>query len=288
MKQYIDLVKHVLDEGTLKENRTGISTIGVFGYHYRHNMSDGFPLLTSKKMKWEHIVLENLWFLSGSDEAEFLRHYNIKFWEPWTNEEGVVANCYGPAWMKFPVHRQVGPETIASFNNQITFAIRELRTNPLSRRIVISAWAPGVAQTAPLPPCHLTWVLNTQVDKTGELCLNLALLQRSADVCLGVPYNLAGYSFLLHLMAHLTNLKVGAFSHTLVDAHIYVNHVEGAKEQIQRSCLPLPKLCISSALKELTDIESIIASRPALSDILDIFKLEHYEAHPAIPFTVAV
>jgi len=288
MKQYIDLVKHVLEEGTLKENRTGISTIGVFGYHYQHKMADGFPLLTTKKMKWEHIVLENLWFLSGDTHIEFLKHYNVKFWDPWVDDENKVPSAYGNFWRHFPVHRTVGVEQIASFNDQIAFAIRELRTNPLSRRIVISAWSPGNAQTSKLPPCHLTWVLNTQVDKTGELCLNLALLQRSCDIALGVPYNLAGYSFLLHLMAHLTNLKVGAFSHTLVDAHIYVNHIDGLKEQIQRPYLQLPRLCISPDIKEIHDIETIIASRPALSDILDIFKLDNYEAHPAIPFTVAV
>lgn len=281
MQQYLDLVRHVLEEGTLKENRTGVTTIGVFGYHYKHKLSDGFPLLTTKTMKWEHIVLENLWFLSGTDKADFLRHYNIKFWEPWTDNEGVVANCYGPAWMKFPTQP-------TGSNNQIEFAIRELRNNPLSRRIVISAWDPNVAQTAPLPPCHVTWVLNTQIDRQGDLCLNLALFQRSCDIMLGVPYNLAGYSFLLHLMAHLTNLKVGEFSHTLVDAHIYTNHLEGASLQLKRTPKPLPVLSISSDIKQLSDIETIIANKPALSSILEVFKLSNYKAHPAIPLPVAV
>jgi thymidylate synthase len=288
VKQYIDLVQHVLDNGTLKANRTGTDTHGVFGYFYKCDMADGFPLLTTKRIKWEHIVLENLWFLSGYTNINFLKHYNVKFWDPWVDADNKVPSAYGNFWRHFPVHREVGIESIASFNDQISFAIDTLRKDPLSRRVVISAWAPGNAQTSVLPPCHVTFVLNTQVDRYGELCLNLALFQRSADCMIGIPYNLAGYSLLLHLMAHLTNLKVGAFAHTLVDAHIYVNHLEGAKEQIQRQCLPLPKLRISADVKELSDIENIIASRPALSDILNIFKLENYEAHQAIPYPIAV
>lgn len=288
MKAYTDLIQHILDKGTLKENRTGTSTLSTFGYFYRHDLRTGFPLLTTKKMSWQSVVLENLWFLSGDTHIGFLRHYGIKFWEPWADTEGFVPSAYGNFHRHFPVHRTVGIETIASFNDQIAWAIKELRNNPLSRRIVISAWAPGNAQTSALPPCHAMFALNTQADAQGELCLNLALFQRSADAGVGVPFNLAGYSFLLHLFAHLTNLKVGEFAHTLVDAHIYVNHIDGLKEQITREPLPLPKLCISSDIKELSDIEDIIASRPALSDILDIFKLEHYQAHPAIPFVVAV
>lgn len=280
MKQYIELVKRVLDEGTLKENRTGTDTIGIFGAFYKHDLAEGFPLLTTKRVKWEHIVVENLWFLSGSDKADLLRHYGIKFWEPWTDEQGTVANCYGPAWMHFP--------TPTGINNQIEWAIKELRNNPLSRRIVISAWNPGVAQTAPLPPCHVTWVLNTQVDKQGELRLNLALFQRSADCMLGIPYNLAGYAFLLQLIAHLTNLKVGVFAHTLVDAHIYVNHVENAKMQIARECLPLPTLNIHPDITELSHIQRLIQDKPKLETLLELFDLRDYVSHDAIPYTVAV
>jgi len=288
MKQYTDLVKHVLAEGTVKKNRTGTDTVGVFGYFYKHNLQDGFPLLTTKAMKWEHIVLENLWFLSGSNKAEFLRHYDIKFWEPWTDKDGIVANCYGPAWMRFPTHTMVDGKQVATFNNQIAWALQELRNNPLSRRIVISAWSPGDAQTARLPPCHITWVLNTQVDADGALCLNLALIQRSCDIALGVPYNLAGYSFLLQLMAHLSGLRVGSFAHTLVDAHIYVNHVHHLRQQIQRDPRALPVLRIDTGIKELADIDFIIASRPKLADIINTFKLEGYNPHPPISYTVAV
>lgn len=288
MKQYVDLVKYVLDHGTIKHNRTGTDTRGVFGYFYKHALSDGFPLLTTKKMKWEHIVLENLWFLSGDTHIEFLKHYGVKFWDPWVDEDNKVPSAYGSFWRSFPVHKQLGMETLASFNDQISFAINELRKNPLSRRIVITAWAPGNAQTSALPPCHLTWVLNTQIDKEGDLCLNLALMQRSCDIALGVPYNLAGYSFLLQLIAHLTNLKVGEFAHTLVDAHIYVNHIEGLTEQILRQTRPLPVLCISPDIKELSDIEDIIASRPKLNDIINIFRLDGYDPHPAITYQVAV
>lgn len=292
MKQYTDLVNYVLENGTLKENRTGVDTIGVFGYFYKHALCDGFPLLTTKKIKWEHIVLENLWFLSGDTNIDFLKAYNIKFWDPWVDEENRVPSAYGNFWRHFPVHKKYGSpdigESIASFNDQIAFAVKELRNNPLSRRIVITAWSPANAQTSKLPPCHLTWVLNTQKDKAGDLCLNLALLQRSCDIALGVPYNLAGYSFLLELMAHLTNLKVGEFAHTLVDAHIYVNHIEGLKEQVTRSHFPLPRLRISPDIKELDDIEEIIASRPSLTDITNIFRLDSYESHPPITYQVAV
>jgi thymidylate synthase len=296
MQQYVDLVNKVLLEGTLKENRTGVDTIGIFGHFYKHDLKNGFPLLTTKRMKWEHIVLENLWFLSGDTDINFLKNYNIKFWDPWVDADNRVPSAYGNFWRHFPVHRQMGgvgrgyasTEIIASFNDQIEFAVKELRNNPLSRRIVITAWAPANAQTSKLPPCHLTWVLNTQKDKTGELCLNLALLQRSCDIALGVPYNLAGYSFLLELMAHLTHLKVGEFAHTLVDAHIYVNHMDDLRVQVSRPALPLPKLRISPDIKELSDIEEIIASRPALADILEVFKLENYEAHPPVTYQVAV
>ena len=288
MQQYIDLVNKVLLEGTLKENRTGVDTIGIFGHFYKHALKDGFPLLTTKRMKWEHIVLENLWFLSGDTDINFLKNYGIKFWDPWVDEENRVPSAYGNFWRHFPVHRQLANETIPSFNDQIAFAVKELRNNPLSRRIVITAWSPANAQTSKLPPCHLTWVLNTQKDKEGDLCLNLALLQRSCDIALGVPYNLAGYSFLLELMAHLANLKVGEFAHTLVDAHIYVNHIDDLRVQVSRPAMPLPKLSISSDIKELDDIEEIIASRPALADILNIFKLDSYEAHPPVTYQVAV
>jgi thymidylate synthase len=288
MRQYTELVKHVLENGTIKSNRTGTDTLGVFGCFYKHDMSDGFPLLTTKRIKWEHIVLENLWFLSGSTDINFLKHYNVKFWDPWVDAANKVPSAYGNFWRHFPVHREMGVETIASFNDQIQFAVDTLRRDPLSRRIVISAWAPGNAQTSALPPCHVTWVLNTQTDKQGELCLNLALLQRSCDIALGVPYNLAGYSFLLHLFAHLTGLKVGSFAHTLVDAHIYVDHILNLKEQIARHPKALPRLCISPDIKELSDIQELIVSKPPIKDIMDIFRLEDYDPHPPITYTVAV
>jgi thymidylate synthase len=294
MEQYLALAEHILTNGTRKENRTGVDTIGVFGYFYKHDLNNGFPLLTTKAMKWEHIVIENLWFLSGATNIDFLRHYGVKFWDPWADEAGEVPSSYGNYWVRFPVHQKLssfdGQTTgsIAAYNDQIKFALNELRTNPLSRRIVISAWAPGNAQTSKLPPCHVTWVLNTQYDKQGELRLNLALLQRSCDVPLGVPYNLAGYSFLLHLMAHLSGLKVGEFAHTLVDAHIYVDQIDGIKEQLKREPRELPRLIIDSSIKELKDIEALITEKPPLEKLLSLFRLEGYDPHPAIKFPVAV
>ncbi len=282
MRQYKELVSHVLKNGTLKHNRTGTDTIGVFGYFYKHHARDGFPLLTTKEMRWDHIVLENLWFLSGDTDVSFLRHYNIKFWEPWTDASGKVPSAYGNFWRKFPNSKD------QSFIDQIDFAVHELRNNPLSRRIVITAWDPANALSSNLPPCHLTWVLNTQKDREGDLCLNLALFQRSCDIALGVPYNLAGYSFLLHLIAHLTHLKVGEFAHSLVDAHIYVNHLEALRKQNTRLCKTLPRLCISNAIKELADVELLIASKPGIADIMNVFRLDNYNAHPPIAYQVAV
>lgn len=288
MEQYKQLVNHVLTQGTIKENRTGVNTLGVFGYFYKCDLQKGFPLLTTKNIQWKHIVLENMWFLSGNTDINFLHYHGVKFWDPWADENEQVPSAYGNFWRKFPVHRTVGNEQIPSFNDQIAFAIRELRNNPLSRRIVINAWAPGNAQTSALPPCHVTWVLNTQKNKEGDLCLNLALLQRSCDIALGVPYNLAGYSFLLHLFAHLTNLKVGEFAHTLVDAHIYVNHIEGLQQQVARPVKPLPLFCIDESIKEISDIENMVVSRAKLADILGMFRLYNYDPHPAISFEVAV
>lgn len=277
MHQYLNLVQNVLNHGTRKQNRTGIDTIGLFGQFYKHDMADGFPLLTTKSVKWEHIVLENLWFLSGDFDISFLRHYNVKFWEPWADEEGKVPSAYGY------FHRHFNGD-----NDQIKYAIDTLRRDPHSRRVVISAWDPSNAQTSKLPPCHVTWVLNTQNDAEGNLRLNLALLQRSCDIALGVPYNLAGYSFLLHLIANLTHLQPGEFAHTLVDAHIYENHIDGMKEQVSRAPRKLPSLSIDSNIKELSDIESIIDSKPSIDDILKVFKLSDYDPHPPIKFEVAV
>jgi len=331
-KQYIEAVKTVLAEGTRKENRTGVDTLSTFGVPMKFDLREGFPLLTTKKMSWWNIVAENLWFLSGERHIGFLRKHGIKFWDPWADLDGDVPSAYGNFWRHFPVpgadlyiDSTALPEEPATYrymetNDQVEWVLKETIRNPMSRRLVVSAWAPGNAQTSALPPCHCLWILNTQnlkraipdgppdliTDGGGigtqklktieETCLCLHLTQRSCDMGLGVPYNIAGYAFTLSLMAHLAGMKPGLFSHMLVDAHIYTSkpdgsgaeydHVPGLKEQIQRPTLDLPKLAIDPSIKTLDDVKKLLDAPK--KEILDIFKLTGYDAAPAIPLKVAV
>jgi len=316
MQQYAELVSHVLEFGTRKENRTGVDTISTFGYYYEHDLKEGFPLLTTKKVSWKNIVIELLWFLSGSDKADFLERHGCGFWKPWTDEHGIVSNCYGPAWRQFPVHEFKGylntPSHIAAHNDQIRWVVDELKRNPMSRRMVVNAWAPGVAQTAKLPPCHMSFVLNVQNEPTmrpsgagkGEheeynkqqLCLHLT--QRSCDVVLGVPYNLASYALLLSLFSRFSGIEPGTFGHSLVDAHIYTSkpdgsmseydHIPGVIEQTNRSPKELPKLVISDKTKTLEDVEALLDPSVTTEEIMGLFVLEGYDPHPEIKFRVAV
>ena len=295
MKQYTDLVNEVLNNGTRKENRTGIDTISTFNYNYEIDLSKGFPLLTSKEISWKNIVIENLWFLSGSTDINLLRKHNCKFWDAWA-EPGTnkVPSAYGNFWRNYPIHKN--DQNLIDYNDQVKWVLEELKRNPMSRRMVVLAWAPGNAQTSKLPPCHVMWVLNVQNDENGEPRLNLHLTQRSCDVALGVPYNIAGYSFLLQLFAHLSGIKVGVFAHTLIDAHIYTSkadgsqaeydHVPGLKEQIKREYRNLPVFKIDENIKDLDDIIQLLNADT--SNIMEAFKLTGYDPHPFIPFKVAV
>lgn len=303
MLQYQNLVRTVLENGTRKKNRTGVDTISTFGLHYSHDMHDGFPLLTTKKISWKNIVVENLWFLSGEPHIGLLRKHGCHFWDPWADEKGMVPSAYGNFWRRFPVHIPRQDMTVAftpvetsavGFNDQILWAVNELRRNPMSRRVVVTAWAPGNAQTSKLPPCHVTFVLNVQNMPDPHLCLHLT--QRSCDIALGVPYNLAGYAFLLCLMAQLVGLPAGIFSHTLVDAHIYTakpdgsmaefDHVPGLRRQLDRKARVLPRLHIDSRICELEHVHRLMKADTA--QVLDAFQLSGYDPAPAIPFKVAV
>jgi thymidylate synthase len=309
MKQYHDLVNHVLATGVRKENRTGVDSLSTFGYYYEHDLRDGFPLLTTKAVSWKNIVIELLWFLSGSDKADFLRRHGCKFWEPWTDGHGTVSNCYGPAWRQFPVHERGASYIVRAtqkdepYNDQIAWVVAELKRNPLSRRMVVDAWAPGIAQTAKLPPCHAMFILNVQNESwlnsmekgDGEggfkqrLCLHLT--QRSCDIALGIPYNLASYALLLSLFARFSGIEPGIFGHSLVDAHIYTakpdgsmanyDHVPGLMEQVSREPFPLPKLVIDDSIKNLEDVEALLHPSVSTEDIMS-------KSHPAIKFEVAV
>jgi thymidylate synthase len=297
VKQYLDLVREVLTKGTRRPNRTGVDTLSTFNVNYEIDLRQGFPLLTTKEISWKNIVIENLWFLSGDTHIGLLKKHGCKFWDPWADESGRVPSAYGNFWRHFPVHAAVeGREPRAAYRDQIAWVVEELKRNPMSRRLVVSAWAPGNAQASNLPPCHLLFALNVQLDVSGEPMLCLHLTQRSADVALGVPYNIAGYALLLELFARFAGMRAGLFAHTLIDAHVYTakadgsmaeyDHVPGLKKQLEREPRPLPRLAIGPAIRGLDDLNPLLqADTPA---ILEQFVLTGYEPHPAIPFKVAV
>jgi thymidylate synthase len=325
MKQYHELVQHILDNGTRKENRTGVDTISTFGYYFEHDLREGFPLLTTKNISWKNIVVEMLWFLSGQQDISILKRHGCKFWDAWADSNGKVPSAYGNFWRRFPVHgvRDSSDHTIdgdecCAYNDQIKWVLGELRRNPMSRRMVVSAWAPGNAQYSKLPPCHSIFMLNVQNEEgpvpavamfdaqgnqvrqhglpSPRLCLHLT--QRSCDTALGVPYNIASYALLLSIFSHLSGIEPGIFGHTLVDAHIYTakpdgsmaeyDHIPGLKEQITREPLPLPKLMISDSIKELADIERLMKPEVSTDEVMEHFRLGGYDPYPAIPFKVAV
>lgn len=293
MKEYVDLARLVLEHGTRKPNRTGVDSLSIFNHNYVIDLRQGFPLLTTKEISWKNIVVENLWFLSGETNIRLLKKHGCKFWDPWADETGRVPSAYGNFWRHFPVH---DPEGRASFNDQVRWVSDELKRDPMSRRMVVTAWAPGNAQTSRLPPCHLLFVFNVQLDERNEPLLCLHLTQRSADVALGVPYNIAGYAFLLELFSRFSGIPAGMFGHTLIDAHVYTSkadgsmaefdHVPGLKAQIERTPRPLPRLSIDPAIRSLDDLKPLLEADT--DTVMKHFVLTGYSPHPAIGFKVAV
>jgi thymidylate synthase len=296
VKQYLDLVREVLDHGTRKPNRTGVDTLSTFNHNYEIDLRQGFPLLTTKEISWKNIVVENLWFLSGETHIGLLKKHGCRFWDPWADDDGKVPSAYGNFWRHFPVHdaNEGGPR--AAFNDQVAWVVDELKRNPMSRRLVVTAWAPGNAQTSKLPPCHLLFVFNVQLDASGDPLLCLHLTQRSADVALGVPYNIAGYALLLELFSRFTGIRAGTFAHTMIDAHVYTakadgtmaeyDHVPGLRAQLGREPRALPRLAIDPAIRSLDDLRPLLdADTPA---VMKHFALTGYDPHPAITFKVAV
>jgi thymidylate synthase len=279
MKEYLDLVRLVLDQGTRKPSRTGIDTISYFGAHYRVDLSPGFPLLTTKEVLWKSMLHELLWYLSGDDHIRNLRQHT-KIWNAWADESGKLETAYGRYWRRFP-----HPEQDAAGNwrvrevDQIQYIIDTLKIEPTSRRLVVTAWEPGNATTSKLPPCHYSFVFNVQDNR-----LNCHLTQRSGDIALGIPFNLACYATLTQMIAQEVGLRVGYFSHTIVDAHIYTaqsgsgkedyDHIPGLREQLTRDPRPLPQL--------------IIAKKPFNELKFEDFRVENYNPHPKIKFKVAV
>lgn len=326
MKQYFQLVDHVLASGTRKENRTGVDTISTFGYYYEHDMRDGFPLLTTKAVSWKNIVIEMLWFLSGQTNISILKQHGCKFWDAWASPSGEVPSAYGNFWRSFPVHGTVSSSdhTIdgnekCTYNDQLRWVLEEMKKNPMSRRMVVSAWAPGNAQMSKLPPCHCLFMFNVQNEPLNDapevkeaaallptglqmsvnnprLCLHLT--QRSCDVALGVPYNIASYGLLLSLFSQFTGIEAGIFGHTLVDAHVYTakpdgskaeyDHIPGLLEQAKRAPRPLPKLVLDPTLRDLKDLEGLMDPKLTTDEVMSHFVLEGYDPHPAINFKVAV
>jgi thymidylate synthase len=282
MKAYLNLVQNVFDNGVWKENRTGIKTLSNFAEFYKVDLSKGFPLLTTKKVFFRSVIMELLWYLRGDDHIKWLRDENdIHIWDAWADEDGYVGPIYPVLWRRFPMAKSDDGSVYKSPQNdekkewrydefdQVQNAIHMLKTNPYSRRIVVSAWHPGLLGEMGLPPCHIMYIFNVADGK-----LNCHLTQRSGDIALGIPFNLACYSALTMAVAQEVNLEPGTFAHTIVDAHIYENHVEGMKEQLKREPKPLPTLHIRK--------------KPVDELGFDDFELKGYDPHPVIRFPVAV
>ncbi|MDA0987088.1 MAG: thymidylate synthase [Bacteroidetes bacterium] len=270
MIEYLELVDRVLTKGIRKTNRTGIDTISCFAEHYTIDLSEGYPLCTTKKMNFNSMLHEVLWYLSGEDHIRNLRKHT-KIWDAWADENGNLETAYGRYWRKFPSAQinQLTGEYEVNEIDQIGEVLNLLRTQPNSRRMVISAWEPGNAFRSKLPPCHYTFAFNVSEKK-----LNCHLTQRSGDIALGIPFNIAAYSLLTQILAKEVNLNVGYFSHTIVDAHIYVNHIDGLKEQLKRKPKSKPKI----------EIENKPIDQLKFED----FKLIGYESCEPIKFEVAV
>lgn len=264
MRQYLDLMQYVLDHGTQKHDRTGTGTISVFGHQMRFNLEDGFPMVTTKKLHLKSIIHELIWFLQGDTNIKYLKDNNVRIWDEWADEQGNLGPVYGAQWRSWPT-------ADGRHIDQIAQVIKTLKENPDSRRIMVSAWNVAEIDNMKLPPCHALFQFYVADGK-----LSCQLYQRSADIFLGVPFNIASYALLTMMVAQVCDLKVGEFIHTLGDAHIYNNHIEQAKLQLTRAPKPLPQMKINP------DVKDIFAFR------YEDFTLENYEAHPHIKGEVAV
>jgi thymidylate synthase len=264
MQQYLDLMRHVLDRGVRKEDRTGTGTLSVFGHQMRFDLAQGFPLVTTKKLHIRSIVHELLWFLRGDTNVGYLRDNGVTILDEWANENGELGPVYGAQWRSWPT-RDGG--TI----DQIADVIARIRSNPDSRRLIVTAWNPADVDRMALPPCHCLFQFYVAQGR-----LSCQLYQRSADIFIGVPFNIASYALLTHMVAHVTRLKVGEFIHTLGDAHLYSNHIDQAKAQLAREPLPLARLVIK---RDVADIDSFR---------FDDFEIINYRSHPHIAAPVAI
>ena len=264
MKQYLDLVRHVMENGVDKEDRTGTGTRSVFGYQLRCNLADGFPLLTTKKVHLKSIIYELLWFLRGDTNVRWLQEHGVRIWNEWADENGDLGPVYGSQWRAWP-------DGNGGTIDQIAQVIDQIKNTPDSRRIMVSAWNVAEVPTMKLPPCHSLFQFYVADGK-----LSLQLYQRSADLFLGVPFNIASYALLLMMVAHVTDLEPGEFVHTFGDAHIYRNHFDQVREQLSREPRQLPRMVLNPQVKSIDDYK------------YEDFTLEGYDPWPAIKGVVSV
>ena len=264
MKQYHDLLRHVMDNGIQKQDRTGTGTISVFGYQMRFNLEDGFPALTTKKLHLRSIIHELLWFLKGDTNIQYLHDNKVSIWDEWADENGDLGPVYGHQWRSWSA---ADGQTI----DQIAQVVKMIKENPDSRRLMVTAWNPGDIDKMALPPCHVLFQFYVADGK-----LSCQLYQRSADIFLGVPFNIASYALLTLMMAQVAGLKPGEFIHTFGDAHIYLNHTEQVALQLSRDFRALPQMKINPAVKDIFDFT------------FDDFELTGYDPHPTIKAPIAV
>ena len=264
MKQYLELLQYILDHGVRKSDRTGTGTLSVFGYQMRFDLQQGFPILTTKKLHWKSIVYELLWFLRGESNIRYLKEHNVSIWNEWADPDGELGPVYGVQWRSW---KAADGRTI----DQIARVIDLIKKTPNSRRLIVSSWNVGEIEKMALPPCHLLFQFYVADQK-----LSCQMYQRSADVFLGVPFNIASYALLTSLAAHVCDLQPGEFVHTLGDTHLYLNHLDQARLQLARQPYPLPNLKLSSEVKDLF-----------MFDYQDIL-LEGYQSHPSIKGEISV
>ncbi len=264
MKQYLDLLRHVMDHGTPKEDRTGTGTLSVFGHQMRFDLAAGFPVVTTKKLHLKSIIYELLWFLRGDTNIQYLNDHGVRIWDEWADERGDLGPIYGYQWRSWP-------SPSGEHIDQIDRVVREIQDNPTSRRLIVSAWNVADIPRMALAPCHLLFQFYVSEGK-----LSCQLYQRSADLFLGVPFNIASYALLTMMIAQVTGLRPGEFIHTFGDAHIYTNHQEQVQLQLSRKPRPLPTMVLNPAVKTLADFK------------YEDFALDSYDPHPRIAAPIAV
>jgi thymidylate synthase len=264
MKPYLDLMRHVLDHGHKKTDRTGTGTLSIFGWQMRFDLAAGFPLLTTKKVHFKSVAYELLWFLKGDTNVRWLQDHGVSIWDEWADASGELGPVYGSQWRSWP-----SPD--GSAIDQIAQVIESIRTRPDSRRHIVTAWNPAQIEKMKLPPCHVLFQFYV-----AEGRLSCQMYQRSADIFLGVPFNIASYSLLTLMVSQVCGLKPGEFVHTLGDAHLYLNHLEQAREQLTRAPRPLPRMRLNPAARDIFGFR------------YEDFSLEGYDPHPAIKAPIAV